>query len=202
MLINKDYVHSHLTHEAAWKDSHNASDCFLGWGMLYYSFTYSLKARLCVCLGSGAGFVPRVMRQAQRDLELPDARTVLVDANVQDPGGEYPQWPTQDHFFRRAFPDVEIIEAKTVDAAPRFKDIDYLHIDADHSYKAVKADFEAYEPRMREGGIITLHDTAVKRAGVRRLLEELRADERFDVLHLPQCNAGVAAVMRIPHEDD
>jgi predicted O-methyltransferase YrrM len=202
MLISKDYVRSHLTHEAAWKDSHDAAEDYLGWGMLYYSFAYALKAKLCVCLGSGGGFVPRIMRQAQRDLTLPDARTVLVDANVQEAGGEFPQWPNQDHFFRRAFADVEIVEATTLAAAPRFRDIDYLHIDADHSYKAVKADFEAYEPRMRVGGVITLHDTAVKRAGVRRLLAELRADERFDVLHFPQCSAGVAAVMRIPHGND
>jgi predicted O-methyltransferase YrrM len=202
MLTNKDYVRSQLTREAAWKDSHNATDDYLGWGMLYYTLAYSLKARLCVCLGSGAGFVPRIMRQAQRDLELPDARTVLVDANLQEAGGEYPQWPNEDHFFRRAFSDVEIVQARTLDAAPSFKDIDYLHIDADHSYKAVKADFETYEPRMRAGGVITLHDTAVKRAGVRRLLAELRTDERFDVLHFPQCNAGIAAVMRIPNENE
>ena len=37
-------------------------------GMIYYSLAYSLKARTCVNLGSGGGFVPRMLRQAQRDL--------------------------------------------------------------------------------------------------------------------------------------
>ena len=45
--------------------------------------------------------------------------------------------------------------------AQKFEDIkiDYLHIDADHSYKGVKLDFDLYSKIMNKGGIITIHDT-------------------------------------------
>lgn len=36
--------------------------------------------------------------------------------------------------------------------------IDFLYIDGDHHYDAVKADFEMYEPLVRVGGIIGLDD--------------------------------------------
>jgi len=38
--------------------------------------------------------------------------------------------------------------------------IDFLFIDGDHSYEGVKADFEQYEPLVRDGGLIALHDIA------------------------------------------
>ena len=37
-------------------------------------------------------------------------------------------------------------------------DIDVLFIDGDHSYKGVVRDFELYNPLVRKGGIIGLHD--------------------------------------------
>ena len=36
--------------------------------------------------------------------------------------------------------------------------IDLLFIDGDHSYQAVKKDFELYSPLVRKGGIVVFHD--------------------------------------------
>lgn len=44
--------------------------------------------------------------------------------------------------------------------APQCLTIDYLHIDADHSFEACLADFRAYRPFLREGAVVTLHDTS------------------------------------------
>jgi cephalosporin hydroxylase len=38
------------------------------------------------------------------------------------------------------------------------KTIDFLFIDGDHSYKAVKSDFENYSKFVRKGGIVAFHD--------------------------------------------
>ena len=38
------------------------------------------------------------------------------------------------------------------------KEIDFLFIDGDHSYKGVKSDFEMYSPLVSENGIIAFHD--------------------------------------------
>jgi hypothetical protein len=80
-LLNQGFIASTVTGGDRWCASHGAvpdgSD--LGAGMLYYSLAYATKATTCVCLGSGGGFVPRLMRQAQRDLGIPGGRTILVD---------------------------------------------------------------------------------------------------------------------------
>lgn len=46
--------------------------------------------------------------------------------------------------------------------------IDFLFIDADHSYEGVKKDFEMYSPLVRPGGIIAFHDIAT--SGVKKIL--------------------------------
>ena len=40
--------------------------------------------------------------------------------------------------------------------------IDYLHIDADHTYEGCKQDFDLYSTIMNENGIISIHDTDEK----------------------------------------
>ncbi len=42
---------------------------------------------------------------------------------------------------------------------------DFVFIDADHTYQSVKADIEAWAPKVRKGGIIAGHDYYVTRQG-------------------------------------
>jgi len=46
------------------------------------------------------------------------------------------------------------------------KEIDILLIDGDHSYEGVKADYLKYEPFVKEGGVILLHDVLWPHKGV------------------------------------
>lgn len=41
------------------------------------------------------------------------------------------------------------------------RQIDFLFIDGDHNYEAVKRDYTLYAPLVRKGGIIAFHDTAL-----------------------------------------
>jgi len=41
----------------------------------------------------------------------------------------------------------------------RTSDIDLLFIDGDHSYEACLADWRAYGPLVRKGGVVAFHDT-------------------------------------------
>ena len=84
-LVNKEFIKTHVTGDDPWCRSHGSSQGSedLSAGMLYYALAYSFKAKTCVCLGSGGGFVPRLMRQAQRDLGLEGSRTLLVDGTLQ-----------------------------------------------------------------------------------------------------------------------
>lgn len=54
----------------------------------------------------------------------------------------------------------EIIRAFSVDAAKRFSEdeLDFVYIDANHSYKATLEDLDAWYPKVRIGGLIAGHD--------------------------------------------
>lgn len=59
--------------------------------------------------------------------------------------------------------------------------IDFLHIDADHRYHMVKADYERHSPKVVKGGIVILHDTLLDegpgdhKSGCIRFRKELEA---------------------------
>lgn len=198
-LLNKDFITSMLTVDDPWCSSHGAEDGaeFLSAGLLYYSLAYSTRARTCVCLGSGGGFVPRLMRQAQRDLGIEDGRTFLVDGaqNVskerKDVWGT-PYWLNEDSTFRKNYPEIEIVLKLTEDAFHEVFvsgniSIDYLHIDADHHYDGAKRDWDLYRTLVSDNGVITLHDTTNYRepCGVPQLVDEIRESGEYDVVNFP-----------------
>lgn len=58
------------------------------------------------------------------------------------------------------YPGANIIRGTSVESAKQFEDgsLDFVFIDADHSYEAVKQDLEAWYPKVRKGGIVSGHD--------------------------------------------
>lgn len=76
----------------------------------------------------------------------------------------------------------------SVEASKKFKDesVDVVFLDADHSYEAVKADLEAWYPKIKLGGLMAGHDfvfeNEVSRNGVIRACLEFFADKPFEVM--------------------
>ena len=114
---------------------------------MYYSLAYAHRARFCVVLGSGGGFVPSVVRQGQIDAGLSKtSRTVLIDGNKGDHGR--PNYLANASSGFRSTWDVEVNIMLTDEAReilPRRwaeegvaggspQPIDFLVIDADHTY--------------------------------------------------------------------
>jgi predicted O-methyltransferase YrrM len=61
---------------------------------------------------------------------------------------------------RQGLDNIEFIKAFSYEAAPGFGEpIDLLFIDADHRYEAVKRDWEDWFPKVRNGGVVALHDS-------------------------------------------
>ena len=154
--------------------THGATDLTLGDGLLVYSAIHYLRAKTCICLGSGGGFIPRIMTQARidlydagifegdRDYNWGDIGvTFLVDA-ANGVGGNV-DWLEEDSFLRKTFYP-RIINDTTENAFYNFfvkEDIkaDYIHIDAGHSFEDVKRDFELYKNILSPNGVISIHDT-------------------------------------------
>jgi len=72
---------------------------------------------------------------------------------------------------------VRILKEESAKAASHFADgsVDFVFIDANHSYEHVKADIEAWRPKMREGGLLSGHDYG-EPCGVKQAVDELLGD--------------------------
>lgn len=154
--------------------THGATDYHLGDGLLVYSIIQYMRAKVCVCLGSGGGFIPRIMTQARIDLydcgifkgnkdyNWGDIGTTFIVDASNGVGGNV-DWLDENSFLRKNFYP-RIINDTTENAYYNFfvkEDIkiDYLHIDAGHSFEDVKRDFELYSSIISPHGIISIHDT-------------------------------------------
>jgi hypothetical protein len=155
----KDIIES-----SPYANSHGAMGEHVGAGALYYMLPYMLKAKVCVCLGSGAGFVPKLMVEAQRDLFeetlLDESKVYLIDANI-GPWGR-PEYDSEIP----GYDEITVIKKLTNDAVDMFDhNINYLHVDADHSYDQVLSDLNNYGAHMTGDWAITIHDTYNKEGG-------------------------------------
>ena len=169
-ILNRGWIYDSITRNqdsgsVPYRWTHGANDTYLGAGIMYYSIPYFLKANVCVCLGSGGGYVPRLMTDATWELQETDmiemGEVYVVDA-TNNVNGEV-DWSGDDSYLREKF-NPRFINSTTEDAFYNFfvkRDIkiDYLHIDADHTYEGCKLDFDLYSTLMNENGIISIHDS-------------------------------------------
>ena len=78
-------------------------------------------------------------------------------------------------------PYVQIMCSETCAAASSFQgECVFLFIDAGHSYACVKADFEAWNGRVTDGGLIAFHDSNLE--GVKATQNEIVDWEQFDII--------------------
>jgi len=177
-VVDKNFISKFITtndgEQVSFRWSHGATDLHLGDGMLIYSIIQMMRYKSLICIGSGGGFIPRIMTQAR--LDLYDQKifegskdpyrgdtgvTYLVDA-ANEIGGHV-DYLDENSFYRSNFYP-RFIKDTSVNAYYNFfikQDIkaDFIHIDGDHSYEGVKKDFELYSKILSPNGIISIHDT-------------------------------------------
>lgn len=178
MIVDQNYIENNITTDNGKKLpylwTHGATKEHMGDGLLVYSLIQHMRYKNCVCIGSGAGYIPRIMTQARIDLHKQNifegdptynwgdiGSTYVVDpcngiggeTNISDVDGFY-----RTHFYPR------FIKETSEEAYYNFfikEDIkvDILFIDGDHSYEGVKKDFELYSKILNPNGLIIIHDT-------------------------------------------
>ena len=178
MITNQPYIEKYITTNdgdlVPYLWTHGATKSHLGDGLIVYSLIQNMRAKVCVCIGSGGGFIPRIITQARIDLHNQQILEGNPDYNWGDIGVTYlvdacngVGGPTdiedETSFFRTKFYP-RLIKSTSVDAYYDFfvrQDIkiDFLFIDGDHSYEGVKKDFELYSKIISDNGTIVLHDT-------------------------------------------
>ncbi len=200
MITNNEYIRKNITNNndesVPYRWTHGATDLHMGDGIVVYSLIQHMRAKVCVCIGSGGGYIPRIMTQARIDLYNQKIFDGNNDYNWGDIGVTYVVdacngigGPTdledETSFFRSTFYP-RLIKSTSVDAYYDFfvrQDIkiDLLFIDGDHSYEGVKQDFDLYSSILSNNGIIIIHDTDPNYEETLIVSEDAKKDHyRFD----------------------
>ncbi|MBG31019.1 MAG: hypothetical protein CMI31_13630 [Opitutae bacterium] len=145
-----------------------------------YDLMGELKPKLMVELGTHYGDSYFTFCQARKELELETACYAVDTWEGDEQAGNYDksvfetvQRVNADHYAEFSY----LVRSTFADALSQFEEdtIDLLHIDGFHSYDAVAEDFHSWFPKVRENGIVLLHDVKERQSGfgVWKLWEEL-----------------------------
>jgi hypothetical protein len=93
-ILNYDAIKYFITNngetgKVPYRWTHGATDLHMGDGLLIYSIVQFYKSKICVCLGSGGGFVPRIISQARQDLHRDGTFTGSDKYDFGDIGSTY-----------------------------------------------------------------------------------------------------------------
>lgn len=178
MILDKDFINYNITNNAdvpvPYRWTHGATNDHMGDGIIVYSLIQHMRAKNCVCIGSGGGYIPRIMTQARIDLHSQGIFEGNPDYNWGDIGTTYlvdpcngiggPSDVCDDESFFRTHFYPRFIKDTSENAfynffIPQDIKIDVLFIDGDHTYDGVKKDFDLYSTILSKNGIIIIHDT-------------------------------------------
>ena len=200
MISNQEFIKKNITtndgEPVPYLWTHGATIEHMGDGLMVYSIIQHMRAKNCVCIGSGGGYIPRIMTQARIDLHKQKIFEGNGDYNWGDIGATYVvdacngvggpnDLDNEESFYRTTFYP-RFIKSTSVEAYYDFfvrQDIkiDLLWIDGDHSYEGVKTDFELYSNIMNDKGIIIIHDTDENYEETLIVSEDAKKDHhRFD----------------------
>lgn len=147
-------------------------------------------------------------------LSAPRAKIISVDLPYGPFGGGYPRRKAPIFWrFPRNGQTLHLIRAdshaaETKEQVARLlngEPLDYIFIDADHTYEGVSKDFEMYAPLVRSGGIVAFHDIVTHKPGtdceVERFWNEVKRQyQHREFVERPAAGTLPVAVTRAPME--
>ena len=204
-----------LRHAKPLGHNERARDHNLGFGFVYYGLVRATRPGHVLVIGSGYGFSVACLALGVRDngegavTFVDPSYSLMKDGPFKTIGGRA-SWSdpaeVRERFSRFGVEDIVTHHRLTSEEFFASYDdlglppLDLTFIDGNHSYRSVRHDFLSALARSGRNALLLLHDTniyireALRHAGVRRWVEELRAaGPAFDVLDLPLAS-GVALV--------
>jgi hypothetical protein len=148
----------------------NAKTGNIGSGWLHYSQIIALKPESILCIGSQNGFVPAICALACKDNNK--GLVHFVDAGKKT--GEKSNWGgvgfwktklAKNHFNVLGINKhlkLHVMTSKKFFNKYKNKKFEYIWIDGDHSFEGVNFDYSESYRRLISGGVIGLHDIALK----------------------------------------
>lgn len=114
---------------------------------------------------------------SRRVLSMDNIKLIMVDSWACNPVGDYADskdfhatltQEQQDNYYKMACDAVkfagtraDVVRMSSLEAAEKVvadDSLDFVFIDADHSYKGCKEDLEAWWPKVKKGGLFSGHD--------------------------------------------
>lgn len=139
---------------------------------------FSRYVEVGVYSGASCAFLARQLLERGAKFEL-YAVDLWDQVNTETDYERQVGTPIWDAFIDRLrreglFEHVRVLKSDSAKAAAQFEDgsVDFVFIDANHSYEHVKADIEAWRPKMRLGGLLSGHDYG-EPCGVKQAVDEL-----------------------------
>jgi len=125
----------------------------------------------------------------------------LWESHPEFPGdaGNDQEWHNKNYNDGKArlagFDNVEFLRGPSTAMAQYVKDasLDLVYIDACHSYDCVRADIEAWRPKVKPGGVMAFHDVLSMEYGVSHAVYEFAAQIGCAVNIIPEnqpCDAS------------
>lgn len=144
-------------------------------GRLWYAMVLLLRPKFVLETGTYFGYSTCMIAAGLRDLG-DDRLVTTIDPEERD------------HLWMgtRLAPYVRWIKARSQDAAEELagSKFDLLVLDSDHHYNTIIDELRLYEPMLRKGGCILLHDTLFF-DGVGAAVKQLQNNPKFEVVTLP-----------------
>lgn len=169
------------------KDHGNLDSAWIGHRYFGYDLVRNTKPKTIVELGTHKGGSFFSFCQAVKDAGL-STKLYAIDTWQGDKhAGKYDEsvFDLVKNLSKELYSELNIslIKKSFNQALEKFSNntIDILHIDGLHTYEAVKEDFDNWMPKVKENGIILLHDVFEKTDdfGVYKLWNELKKKYKY-----------------------
>ncbi|MCB9844838.1 MAG: class I SAM-dependent methyltransferase [Phycisphaeraceae bacterium] len=143
-------------------------------GRLWHALVMLLRPRTVLETGTYFGYSTCCIAAALRDLGGP-RRIITIDPQARE------------HLWRGSDlePLIEWMPMRSQEAAPRLAgtEFDLLVLDSDHHYQTVMEELVVFEPMLRPGGAILLHDSLYF-DGVGQAVRAMESNPRFECVTL------------------